>query len=57
MAQESLKKVTVYLEEDQLEAIAQLAGELTSQFGQRWSRGAVLRLALSQFLTQRGRMV
>ncbi len=56
MGGESLKKVTIYLEEDQLEAIAQLAGELTSQFGQRWSRGAVLRLALSQFLTQRGRM-
>jgi hypothetical protein len=57
MAGEALKRVTIYLEEEQLEAIAETARELSSQYGQRWSRGAVIRLALSQFLTQRGKFL
>lgn len=56
MTKEALKRFTVYLEEEQVEALQEVARELRQAYGGRWSRGAVLRLALSQFLTQRGRL-
>lgn len=56
MPEETLKRFTVYLEEEQLEALEKLAKELKEANGPRWTRGAVIRLAISQFLTQRGQI-
>jgi hypothetical protein len=54
---EKLIKTTVYLEEEVMEAIEETVGELESETGRRWSRGAVVRLALSDFFTRRGKML
>jgi len=51
---EKLVKVTLYLEEDHVEALDKAAREYTGLLGQRWSRGAVVRLALSDFFSRRG---
>ena len=56
MSNESLKRFTVYLEEEQLEALEKVAKELKEAHGPRWTKGAVIRLAISQFLTQRGQI-
>jgi len=52
--QERLVKVTLYLEEDHVEALDKAALEYTALLHQRWSRGAVVRLALSDFFSKRG---
>lgn len=57
MAEETLKKFTVYLEEEQIQALKEIARELRRTHGKGWSAGAVVRLALSQFLTQRGKIL
>ncbi len=54
---EKLKQTTVYLEEDVLEALAGLAEEYSKEMAQKWSRGAVIRLALSEFFSKRGKIV
>lgn len=56
MSKETLKPFTVYLEEEQLEALEKVAKELRQSYGQKWTKGAVIRLALSQFFTQRGQI-
>ncbi len=56
MSKETLKPFTVYLEDEQLEALEKMAKELKRTYGQRWTKGAVIRLALSQFFTQRGQI-
>jgi hypothetical protein len=54
---ERLQKTSVYLEEEVLEALEKTARELESETGLKWSRGAVIRLALSDFFTRRGSML
>lgn len=54
---EKLLRTTIYLEEEVLEALDEFASECAEETGQRWSRGAVIRLALSEFFTKRGRIV
>lgn len=54
---ERLIKTSVYLEEEVMEALEQAARELHSDTGLRWSRGAVIRLALSDFFTRRGKIL
>jgi len=54
---ETLKQTTIYLEEEVLEALEELAGEYTKEMGQKWSKGAVVRLALSEFFSRRGRIL
>ncbi|MBS1127103.1 MAG: hypothetical protein H6Q93_1092 [Nitrospirae bacterium] len=54
---EKLKKTSVYLEEDVLEALDEAALEFVKETGQKWSRGAVIRVALSDFFTRRGKML
>jgi hypothetical protein len=54
---EKLKKTSVYLEEEVVEALDETAREFEQETGIRWSRGAVIRVALSDFFTRRGRMV
>ncbi|MBI5189559.1 MAG: hypothetical protein HZA22_02630 [Nitrospirae bacterium] len=51
---EKLVKVTLYLEDDHIYALDRAAGEYSKLLGQRWSRGAVVRLALSDFFSRRG---
>jgi hypothetical protein len=55
--QEKLKKTSVYLEEEVLEALEETALEFAKETGQKWSRGAVIRVALSDFFTRRGKML
>jgi hypothetical protein len=55
--QEELKEVTILLEEEQIEALDELAEELSREFGQTWDRGAVIRLALSEFFSKRGKIL
>lgn len=54
---EKLKKTTVYLEEEVIDALEELAEEYSEEMGQKWSKGAVIRLALSEFFSRRGRIV
>ncbi len=54
---EKLRQTTVYLEEEVLEALAELAEEYSKEMKQKWSRGAVIRLALSEFFSKRGKIV
>ena len=54
---EKLKKTSVYLEEDVLEALDEAALEFVKETGQKWSRGAVIRVALSDFFTRRGKIL
>ena len=51
---EKLVKVSLYLEEDHVEALDRAAREYAKKLGQNWSRGAVVRLALSDFFSRRG---
>ena len=54
---EKLKKTSVYLEEEVLEALEEAALELRKETGRKWSKGAVVRLALSAFFTRKGKML
>jgi hypothetical protein len=54
---EKLVKTSVYLEEEVLEAVEELAGEYSKEMGQKWSRGAVIRLALSEFFSRKGKIL
>jgi len=54
---EKLIRMTVYLEEEVIDAIEQFAVEYTKDTGKKWSRGAVIRLALSEFCARRGVIV
>lgn len=54
---EKLVKMTVYLEEEALEALEEFADIYTAETGRRYSRGAVIRVALSEFFTNRGKLL
>ncbi len=54
---ERLRKTSVYLEEEVLEALEETALEFQKETGRKWSRGAVIRVALSDFFTRRGKML
>jgi len=54
---EKLKKTSVYLEEEVLEALEEAAFELRKETGIKWSKGAVIRLALSDFFTRKGKIL
>lgn len=54
---EKLVRTTVYLEDEIIEALEELAEKYTKETGKRWSKGAVIRLALSEFFTRQGRML
>jgi hypothetical protein len=55
--QEKLVKTSVYLEEEVLEALEEVAQEYSKEMGQKWSRGAVIRVALSEFFSRRGKIL
>jgi hypothetical protein len=54
---EKLKKTSLYLEEEVLEALEETALEFERETGKKWSRRAVVRVALSDFFTRRGKML
>jgi hypothetical protein len=54
---EKLIKTSVYLEEEVKEALEETARELAKETGKKWSQGAVIRLALSDFFTRRGKIL
>ncbi len=49
-----LVPVTIELEDEHIPALDQVAAELTRDLKQPWDRGAVVRLALSEFFSKRG---
>lgn len=55
--QEKLVKTSIYLEEEVIEAIEELAREYSKETGRKWSRGAVIRVALSEFFSKRGKIL
>lgn len=55
--QEALKEITILIEEEQIEALDDLAEEYSRDLGQPWDRGAVIRLALSEFFSKRRKIL
>lgn len=51
-----LVEVTIELEDEHLPALDEVAAELTKELKQPWDRGAVVRLALSEFFSRRGKI-
>jgi hypothetical protein len=53
---EVLKRITVMLEEDQVESLKELAEEYRKKLGQRWTLSAMLRVAVGDFLNRMGKI-
>jgi len=51
-----LVEVTIQLEDEHIPALDEVAAELTMELKQPWDRGAVVRLALSEFFSRRGKI-
>ena len=51
-----LVAVTIELEDEHIPALDEVAAELTKELRQPWDRGAVVRLALSEFFPRRGKI-
>ena len=51
-----LVEVTLLLEDEHLDALDDVAAEITKELRQPWDRGAVVRLALSEFFSRRGKI-
>jgi len=54
--QHGLVEVTLLLEDEHLDALDEAAAEISKEVKQRWDRGAVVRLALSEFFSRRGKI-
>jgi len=52
---EELKKISLMLEVDQIEALRELAQEYSEKLNQRWSVSAVVRTAVAGFLSNIGK--
>ncbi len=53
---EEFKRITVALEEDAIDKLKELAGEYKTKLNQRWTISAMVRVAVSDFLTKMGKM-
>jgi hypothetical protein len=51
-----LVEVTLLLEDEHLDALDEVAAEISKELKQPWDRGAVVRLALSEFFSRRGKI-
>ncbi len=51
-----LVDVMIQLEDEHIPALDEVAAELTKELKQHWDRGAVVRLALSEFFSRRGKI-
>ena len=54
---EKLIKISVSIEEEVIEALEECAEMYAKETGQKWSRGAVIRVALSEFFSRRGKIL
>lgn len=54
---EKLIKTSIYLEEEVIDALEEAAREFEKTTGMKWSKGAVIRVALSDFFTRRGKIL
>lgn len=54
---EKLIKSSIYLEEEVIDALEEAAREFEKTTGMKWSKGAVIRVALSDFFTRRGKIL
>lgn len=54
---EKLIKTSIFLEEEVFEALEEAAKEFEKKTGRKWSKAAVIRVALSDFFTRRGKML
>ncbi|HBR17036.1 MAG: hypothetical protein A3G39_07985 [Deltaproteobacteria bacterium RIFCSPLOWO2_12_FULL_43_16] len=53
---EELIRCTIFLEEEHIEALDELAKEFSKNLAQKWTRSAVVRLAVGNFLTNMKKM-
>jgi len=53
---EALKRITVMLEEEQVEMLKGLAEEYRVKLGKGWNMSAIIRVAVGDFLTKMGKM-
>lgn len=53
---EVLKRISVMLEEDQVEKLKELAEEYREKLGQRWTLSAMMRVAVGDFLNRMGKI-
>ncbi len=51
-----LVDVAIQLEDEHIPALDEVAAELTKELKQPWDRGAVVRLALREFFSRRGKI-
>ena len=51
-----LVEVTLLLEDEHIGALDEVAAEISKELNQPWDRGAVVRLALSEFFSRRGKI-
>lgn len=51
-----LVQVSIELEDEHIPALDEMAEELTRELKQPWDRGAVVRLAVSEFFSRRGKI-
>ncbi|MBI4685243.1 MAG: hypothetical protein HY755_08585 [Nitrospirae bacterium] len=54
---EKLIKTSICLEEEVLEALEETVREFKKKTGRKWSKGAVIRVALSDSFTRRGKIL
>lgn len=53
---EGLKRLTVTLEEEQVEMLKELAADYRERLGQRWTLSAMVRVAVGDLLTRMGKI-
>ncbi|MBI5560907.1 MAG: hypothetical protein HY883_06495 [Deltaproteobacteria bacterium] len=54
--EEKLKRISIALEEGQIELLREIAKEYAGKLGQRWSISAVVRVAVGDLLTKMGKI-
>jgi hypothetical protein len=54
--EEPLQKVSIMLEEEQVEMLRELADEYRKKLGQRWTMSAMVRVAVGDFLSKMGKI-
>lgn len=54
--EEAFKKITITLEEEQVEKMKELASEYRVKLGQNWTLSAMMRVAVGDFLNKMGKI-
>lgn len=53
---EPLRKISVMLEEDQIEKLKELAEDYRKKLGPKWNLSSIMRVAVGDFLTRMGKI-